>query len=166
VVIGLLGVFWFINDRRHAALEKERDLLAAEEKRLQKRVGEVKQLEREKAELQDKLGKIELLEAKRTGPVRIMDEISDRIPPQKAWLVNLVQKNNQLTLKGVAIDNETIALFMGNLEDSEFLRKVELVRSAQEIRNEIRLKSFSITCEIVIGEEKTPGEDGDKKKDV
>lgn len=138
-------------------LNDEKATLAQEEKELQAKVKEVQQLQKEEDDLKEKLETIAKLEKRRRGPVRILDEISKRIPPQKAYLLDMVQNKNTLTLKGVAMDNETIALFMSNLEASEYFKDVELVRSAQEIRNEIRLKGFSVNCTIVMpGDEMKP----------
>jgi type IV pilus assembly protein PilN len=130
-------------------LKAERDALALKEAELKKKVALVDQLKKEQDGLQAKLNVISELETRRSGPVRVLDEISRWIPPDRAWLLGLGQAGDQLTLTGVAMDNETIALFMNRLEDSDWFQNVELVRSAQEIRNEIRLKSFSITCSIV-----------------
>ena len=132
--------------------------LQSEEKALQAKVKEVQELQKEEEDLKAKLRIIADLEKRRRGPVRILDEVSKGIPPQKAFLLDMSQNKNRLTLKGVAMDNETIALFMSNLEASEFFKDVELVRSAQEIRNEIRLKSFSVNCTIVLPGDETETE--------
>ena len=154
---GVLAFVFFHFQSVLGELEDEKTALAAEEKELQAKVREVQQLQQEEDDLKAKLEIIAKLEKRRRGPVRILDEISKRIPPQKAYLLDMAQNKNTLTLKGVAMDNETIALFMSNLEASEYFKDVELVRSAQEIRNEIRLKSFSVNCTIVMpSEEKEP----------
>jgi Tfp pilus assembly protein PilN len=85
--------------------------------------------------------------------VRILDEISRRTPPNKAWLVDLTKEDNRLSIKGVAMANAPIALFMSNLEESDFLKGVELGRSSQEVRNELRLKSFSINATAALTKE-------------
>ncbi len=146
-------------------LTAQKEELAAKEALLRTKVKEVDDLKKEEEDLQAKLKIIAELENRRTGPVRILDEISRRTPAGKAYLVKLTKEKDKLTLNGVAMDNETIAVFMSRLEESEYLQKVELVRSSQEILNEMRLKSFSITCNIVLskaveGEEE--GQNGDK----
>lgn len=139
-------------------LTAQKEELAAKEAMLRAKVKEVDELKKEEEDLQAKLKIIADLENRRTGPVRILDEISRRTPAGKAYLVKLAKEKDKLTLNGVAMDNETIAVFMSRLEASEYLRNVELVRSSQEILNEMRLKSFSITCDIVLSQE-TPGEE-------
>ena len=77
-----------------------------------KKVAEAEELLKEEESLQAKLNIIEDLETRRSGPVKILDELSKLIPAKKAYMVNLTQSDDKLTLKGVAMDNETIALFM------------------------------------------------------
>ena len=162
-VVFLVAVFGFLYVRKHNSVVELIDIketLAEQEIQMRKKVKEVDRLKSEEEDLQEKLKIIAKLETKRTGPVRILDEISRRTPANRAWLVNMTKAGDQLTLKGVAMDNETIALYMSNLEGSEYIQNVELLRSSQEIRNNMRLKSFSITCRIVLVKEEL-GEEGE-----
>lgn len=158
-LIGVMGFVYANTLGNFTEFDTEKKELAEQEKELQKKVKEVKQLQKEEEELQDKLRIIANLEKRRRGPVRVLDELSNRIPPQKAWLINIEQNEKRLTLKGVAMDLDTVALFMSNLEESEFFRNVELDRTSQEIKNELRLKNFIVKCEIFLKEEEKPAED-------
>lgn len=149
-LVAALGYFYVVLRNDVNALTAEQETLAAQEAQLRKTVKEVDDLKKEEEELQAKLKIIADLENRRTGPVRVLDEISRRIPNNRAWLVSLTKDKDKLTLKGVAMDNETIALFMSSLETSAYMQNVELVRASQEIRNEMRLKSFTVMCDIVL----------------
>ena len=223
-----------------ATLRAEEEDLTSREMVLRNKVKKVNELNEEEAGLQLKLNVIGNLEARRQGPVRILEEVSRQIPANRAWLVHLDKAGDNLTLKGIAMDNETVADFIENLkslkqvegllkalEDLEALlpqaeqmkdleglkagiealkalrpaplglvgmlevieapeglvaqrdkitrqikslRKgrirtgfyfdnVDLVRSTEEVRNEMRLKSFSVTCDIVFMEEAPTEED-------
>jgi len=157
-LIGVLGFLYTNHLNVVRELTTEKETLAAQERELRKKVQEVEQLKQEEAELQRKLQVVADLENRRSGPVRILDEISRRTPPNKAWLVNLGQAGDTLSLKGYALDNETIALFMSNLQASDYFSNIELVRSAEETRQEIRVKSFSLTAGIVLKKPETPDE--------
>jgi type IV pilus assembly protein PilN len=150
LLAGLLGWVFFYYQGIVRDLNNDKEALQTEEKALAAKVKEVQQLQQEEDDLKAKLAIIAKLERSRRGPVHILDEISKRIPAQKAYLLDMSQSKGRLTLKGVAMDNETIALFMSNLEASDYFQDVELVRSAQEIRNDLRLKGFSVNCTIVI----------------
>lgn len=153
-LVVLLSLVYTTRSGVVAGLRSERDTLAAQKTKLDNELKEIETLEAEKASLQAKLQAIADLETKRKGPVRILDEVSLRIPENRALLINLNQEAEQLTLKGMAMDNETIALFMSNLEESDFFADVELVRSTEQILEKRRIKGFSITCTIVLGTEK------------
>jgi type IV pilus assembly protein PilN len=86
---------------------------------------------------------IQSLNAKKTGPVEILDELS-LIIPEKVWLTSLNNKGDDLVLEGLALDNTTIATFMKRLQASTHFDNVSLVLSQQEGGKH----KFSITCKI------------------
>jgi len=53
-----------------------------------------------------------------------------------------------MEIKGVAFDNQDIAKFMTNLEKSGVIRNVELVVSQQLEKKDIKLKEFTLTCQV------------------
>jgi len=164
-LIGVMGFFYIKKSNVLRELETEQAVLADQEKKLKETVKEVDDLKKEEEELQEKLKIIAELETKRTGPVRILDEISRLIPAGKAFLVALTKESDKLGLNGVAIDNETIALFLSRLQQSEYFDNVQLVKSSQEIRNEMRLKSFAVNCRIVLVKEEAEATEEGQTKD-
>ena len=62
-------------------------------------------------------------------------------PPQPE---KIVTKN--VLLKGVALDNKTIADFMTGLEKLPMFSSVRLINIEHEVIRDIKLKSFEITC--------------------
>ncbi|MBN2467824.1 MAG: PilN domain-containing protein [Deltaproteobacteria bacterium] len=124
---------------------KEIVKLQAELDKLKENEKKIEQLREGEAIVQRKIDVIKKLEQKKIGPVRVLDEIALRIP-QKMWLTALKNQQALLSLEGVAIDNETIALFMTNLENSDQFENVEL-KVAQETKVEdFALKKFSLSC--------------------
>ncbi len=53
-----------------------------------------------------------------------------------------------LSLKGVAKDNQALALYIEALESSPILDQVQLVNSRQTLINNLRLKRFALKCRI------------------
>jgi type IV pilus assembly protein PilN len=149
-VLAVMGGLYFITLGSISTLEEKVATLDAEEKKLAKQVAELNQLKKEEEALTKKLQVIAELEAARRGPVRILDEISLRIPAQRAWLTELTQTGTNLSMRGLAIDNETIALLMAKFEESDYLANVRLVKSEERVVNEIKLKDFTITVTGVI----------------
>jgi len=91
---------------------------------------------------------IQALQRAKTGPVRVLDELSIALPG-KLWLVSLKEKEGKMEIKGIAMDNPTIAQFMTNLEKTGVIRNVELVVSQQLERKEMKLKEFTLTCQVL-----------------
>ena len=61
-----------------------------------------------------------------------------------------------LSLKGVAKDNQALALYIEALESSPILHQVQLVNSKQTMINNLRLKKFALKCRIdYLADEKT-----------
>jgi Tfp pilus assembly protein PilN len=53
-----------------------------------------------------------------------------------------------MEIKGIAFDNQDIAKFMTNLESYGVIKNVELVISQQLERKELKLKEFTLTCQV------------------
>lgn len=135
-----------------ASISSERGRVVAAQTELNKLEETLKQVERfrkEKEDIERKLRVIKRLEDSRSGPVRIMDEISSRIP-DRMWLKNMTLRNGLLELSGYSIDNEVIAAFMTSLEESKFLTDVELQSSQLTETKGLKLNEFKISCRDVI----------------
>ncbi|MEA2038714.1 MAG: PilN domain-containing protein [Thermodesulfobacteriota bacterium] len=110
-----------------------------------KRINEVK---KKVKEIQSKLVIIRGLEKNKTGPVELLDEIARAVPKGKLWLNSLQQRGETLNLTGTATDNDTVALFMTNLEKEKQIVSVDL-RSSQTkklTQPEIDVSDFSLIC--------------------
>jgi type IV pilus assembly protein PilN len=99
---------------------------------------------------------IKELERNKTGPVRLLDEIATAVPKDKLWLTSLKESGGMLTLTGTAMDNETVALFMTNLEQSEHVSTVDLQSSRLRNLPEHRLNvsDFVLECRTYSFKEK------------
>ena len=112
-----------------------------------KRINEVKKRVKE---IRSQLVIIRGLEKNKTGPVELLDEIARAVPKGKLWLNSLQQRGETLNLIGTATDNDTVALFMTNLEKAKQIISVDL-RSSQTkklTQPEIDVSDFSLICKI------------------
>lgn len=122
---------------------------------LERLIGEVKQFEQRSAELQRKLDVIQNLKNNKVGPVHLLEELSVTVP-KKLWLESIQEKTtppsgHAIQLTGEAINDETIAEFMGKLKDSEYFSNVNLVvaKAAPE-KQGVALQSFQLTADMHI----------------
>ena len=99
-------------------------------------------------EIRTKVEVIEELKRNKIRPVRLLDEIAMAVPKNKLWLRSLDEKEGILTLIGSAMDNDTVALFMTNLKDSQYIVLVDLkstkLRTVSEYK--VNVTDFVLTC--------------------
>ena len=124
-----------------AQLTKEKESYAPQLKKLE-------ELKKTKEELERKTAVIEKLKKDSSLTVRVLDEVASRVDSDRLWLDSLTQTGNALKLTGISLDNESIAQFMENLKQSEFVQGVELADSSQKKLAGRDLKSFSISCVV------------------
>ena len=86
---------------------------------------QVEAFKKKKKELEKKIEVIESLDHQRRGPVRILAELSDRIP-ERVWLTSLETNGSQVKLQGESLDNELVAIFVRNLSESKYFGDVDL----------------------------------------
>jgi type IV pilus assembly protein PilN len=111
---------------------------------------------RQKTRLEKKINVIDGLDRARSGPVRILTELSTRIP-ERLWLTSLEAKGTGLTLKGESLDNEIVAQFLRSLGESEYFADVDLDSTELgKTTKGVRLVTFSIRA-TVADPKKDPG---------
>lgn len=130
VALLIMVVPYMIQAARLSALERETKEMQEEIKRYDERVKEVRELDRLKEELQTKLRIIDDLNNKRVGPARVLNDLG-LATPDNLWLIDFKETNGNTTITGMALDNQTIALFMRKLQSSSYFHKVDLVETTQ-----------------------------------
>ena len=156
LLLVFLGGFQFTMYQKKKNLEAE--IYAANKalKELQEKVGEVEKYKLAKKELETKLEIIELLQKGKLWVPQLLDNVGEIIP-EKMWLDKLNLSGTQLSMEGFAIDHETIATFMKDLERSEYFNRVELRLTEKKEVEGVGMKSFSLVMSSVPA--KTDGED-------
>ncbi len=117
---------------------------------LNKKVGDVEGLKREKKELEQKLGVIKTLDGNRLFHVRMLDGVGRLVPERDMWLekISESQDGRQLRIEGMARDSLTVAGFMKSLEKAGFILSVELVVSREKEAGGLKLQQFTVNCVI------------------
>jgi len=145
----VLIVFFHLSQLREiSALDAQNAAYNEEIKRLRLDIKDVNKFKAERDDYQRRLNKIHDLQRAKIGPVRVLDELSMALPG-KLWLTSLREKDGKMELKGIAMDNPTIAQFMTNLEKTGVIKNVELVVSQQLERKDLKLKEFTVTCQVL-----------------
>jgi len=132
---------------RLASANRELKHLALELAAIQGPYADVTRLEQQKQELRDKLRVIAQLEAKKVGPVRVLEDLSSSTP-DKLWLTEFADTGGQLKLSGLGVDEQTVADFLRRLGTVPFFRNVDLDETTQVDQDGAKLKHFVLHAQL------------------
>lgn len=153
-IVVMLGIM-FANGRVLAEREKESQERLDEADReianLKQIIGKINELKEKKQKLQEKINTIVKLQEENIGPVRVLDEVSLKLPSTKIWLDSMSLSGSRLQFDGKSLDNQEVANFMKQLESSLFFTKVDLQRIQKDAAiNNVPVLRFSMTGDVVL----------------
>ena len=159
----ILGAMTMLQANKATAIQAETTRLNQEKETYDKILVEIKKLEADKKELENKINIIKQLKKDSALTVHILDEVARRLDATRMWLTALDQQGTSLSLTGTALDNKTIAEFMDSLDASPFISDVNLSDSSLTKVAGQDLKAFSIQCTVGSPTEKTDNANQQKK---
>ena len=145
-----VGVFFWMQsaiDAKVTSSKNESLKLEAQLSHLQETTKEVKDLDKKRAELNDKLVVIATLKRNKVGPVRVLDDLNSALP-ERAWITEAKETAGMLHISGIALDNQTIATFMKDLGTSEYFSNVELGETKMVDKKGVKVRDFSLDAKI------------------
>jgi len=148
----LVGGGIFITDKGVAsdlaAAEASVAQLEADIERFKPQKKMVKEFKKRKKQLQNKLDIITSLEEARNGPVRVLDELSTRVP-DRLWLTSIKTKGKGIKLQGQSLDTGVVADFLRGLNASPYFKNVDLDKtSGGKVVKGVRLVNFEIRADM------------------
>lgn len=129
-------------------LTKENEKIAEEKKKYSKILNQIKQLDEEKKLLENRIAVIKNLRKESSITVHVLDEIASLTPSKRMWLKSIDQSSSRLIITGMALDDQTIAKYMDDLERSEYMQNIVLANTTMDKYADRNLKSFSISCTV------------------
>jgi type IV pilus assembly protein PilN len=133
--------------RQTAALESELDELQKELQVLNVKAKDVAELQRKVKEFAGKNKVIDDINKKKSGPVRIMESLAVATP-SALWLTEFKEIGGNLTITGVAVDNQTIAEFLKALAAHAYFNNTELVETTQNQQAGLPPRRFLIKARL------------------
>ena len=134
LVIAALGIGWWYWSLNQASTRVDQELAATEQERsrLQSLLAEVRQLEAQRTQRQERVALIEQLRSGQSVPVQLLDHVS-RSLPDMLWLTQMDQEGESVTIEGQSTTLIALSDFVGNLGNGSLLQKpIELVNSQVE----------------------------------
>ena len=124
----------------------------------------IREIKEKTAQISSKLEVIRGLEKNKSGPVRVLADISMAVPKDKLWLRSLDEKRGLLTLAGSAMDNDTVALFMTNLGKATSIVSVDLesTRLTNLPKYKLDITDFVLKCKTYSYKKEEPEPETEK----
>jgi type IV pilus assembly protein PilN len=143
LILSVYGYQW----RQASGLETELDELRKELQLLNVKAKEVGELQKKVKEFEGKNKVIEDINKKKSGPVRVMESLS-MATPGALWLTEFKESAGNLTITGLAMDNQTIAEFLKALASHPYFTNTELVETTQNQQANMPPRRFLIKSSI------------------
>ena len=126
------AIHWHFQERINYQ-ESRNAFIDDQNKKLDKKIEEIKKLEREKDRLLARMRAIETLQTSRPIIVHIFDELVTSLP-EGVFLREITQKGSDITIRGAAQSNARVSNYMRNVEKSDWLKdpSLDIIQSASE----------------------------------
>lgn len=118
-LIAFVGVHFHIEGKQ-AYQTQRNQMLSQEIESLDKKLGEIKNIEDTKNKLLAKIDLIQKLQESRPEVVHLLDEIP-RTTPEGIFLMAFVQNGQDLSFEGKTLSNARVSAFMRSIDASEWL---------------------------------------------
>ncbi|MDY6973624.1 MAG: PilN domain-containing protein [Thermodesulfobacteriota bacterium] len=154
LLLALCGYTWWDKKTELARLKAEKIQLKNELDSYSEATKKIEALKKKIKQVRAKLDVIQGLEKNKTGPVLLLDELATAVPAGKLWLNSVKEGKGILSLSGTAMDNDTVALFMTNLEMAEHINSVDLKSTRLSSSEDQDVTEFGLSCKVYSYEEK------------
>jgi len=125
-------VYWLYQARVEGQISRN-SLLETEIQQLDLRIAQIRELEKQKAGLQQRMSLIEQLQRSRNLGTQIMDEVAKTVPAG-VYLLSLDKKLNRLLITGKSESNNRLSGMLRIIEQSHLLTQpvLEFIQASKE----------------------------------
>jgi type IV pilus assembly protein PilN len=179
-ILATIGLVIFFHLQATNELERaqhDNTILQADVARLKQELGDYDKIRAQREELLKQRKIIQALEAKRTGPVYLLRELSEILSPGKgptfdrvtyeetlrkdpnagftnwetkrAWLDSYTENKLEVKIRGAAKSNEDVAEFLKRLNSSVFFKDVNLDATAQASKGSVKYVNFGLSAKVI-----------------
>jgi type IV pilus assembly protein PilN len=122
--------------------------LSTEIKKVEKSIAEIKDLQKKKKSLLERMEVIQKFQTNRSDSVRLLDEIA-KVLPEGVHLTSYKQNVKKQNFNGVAQSNARVSAFMRNIARSEWLEKPDLnvIKAKGKVKGDrYKYSAFELTA--------------------
>jgi len=143
LIVGVYGYQW----RQASVVDKDLEELQKELQILNIKAKQVAELQQKIKEFTAKKKVIDDINKKKSGPVRVMESLA-LATPNTLWLTEFKELGGNVTITGVAADNQTIAEFLKALASHAYFNNTELVETTQNQQAGMPPRRFLIKARL------------------
>lgn len=147
-LIAFVGVAFLVYSFEMIRIKTTKNEISKGEKELQRLktvIGEIDNIKKLQDEVKKKLDILNRLRKEKTGPAIRLAKLSEATP-EKVWLTKYAESGTNVSISGVAFNEDLIAAFMRNLLATDEFANVELLVSEQIETSGVKAKRFDIAC--------------------
>jgi type IV pilus assembly protein PilN len=144
LAVGAIGVVYYGVSSAIEYQQERNRFLTAQITEMDKKIKEIEELEKVKANLLARMKVIEELQASRAAMVHFFDEILNTLP-EGVYIKSLKQAGAAVTILGVAESNNRVSAYMKNIESSRWFAEPRLVVINTKDVNKRRQSEFQLT---------------------
>lgn len=151
LVGGAIALLWWMHAGSVLSDQQARnEMLRSEIQRLEKEIEEISQLEKVQQNLLARMEVIDSLQASRSATVHFFDQLVETLP-DGVHLQRLQQKDQEVTIEGIAESNARVSSYMKNLDASSWFDNPRLVviRSNQRESDRVRQSQFTLRVQVL-----------------
>lgn len=151
----ILGASIFGTDYYFSAQKHDLETLVQDrtqtKKLLEAQVAKVDAIQKELEKLKGRVEIIKDVRLRQGLPVRYIDEIASNIPQERMWLESFtLGANGNISLTGVALDNQVFASYVEDLRSSVYIGSVDTQRTSRQAVDGLDLVFFQ--CSVMARE--------------
>ncbi len=144
LVVGIIIVIDVWSTQELTDLQAKQALLKTQNAQLSKKIGELRNLDSLRKDVEGKLQIVDELQAGRFRSLNTLVAIAKAIP-QNIWLVSLKDNSSNLSLTGLGESSKAVANFMRALQTSIYFDGVSLTVDKEAEAEGVKVRQFTLT---------------------
>lgn len=146
--LAIAGAVWALLDWRITNQQKRNQFIVDETAKLDKQIEEIKKIRQETADLLQKKQVVENLQANRSEPVQLLDQLLRQLP-EGVYLKSIKQTGLTVNIQGFAQSQPRVSTLMRNVSASPYLANPVLVEvKSVLLPNNVAANEFSMNLAI------------------
>ena len=147
--VAAIGVTSTVQRHRVRSLEKKIEVAKEESRKLAPQLAKIKQITREREEVNRRLNLITSLDRHRYYRVKLLNDISYKLPAN-CWITDINELSpNNFAIDGITFSNFTVADMMSNLENSPLITSVDLKVAERGQIKKREVMKFSLSASVM-----------------